>query len=315
MYFPYLRGRQFELLALRELVEKEIIGCKVIPIIEPIKPTPTLAKTLKYFVKERRKIAVVLNPTVGDFVKRINELMKEESETGKVGVATSIKQDMKNDSIIKSYIMNKNSISKISKRVDKENLLIINTGRDCLDSYLSAYDSSSPKYSLIPEDRAFKSLVTKSRIVLEDYFIKRTRNVDYIEAEDEFFSDIHLHFEKENFSGFSDYSVVGEEFNESGFAPFAVAIHIVYFNDKKELRIRHFVSDSNEDIRDPAGKFGEALEKLVGWCDKNKVIRTEGLKGFYDCYKTGKFPGLGVVKKLSVMHHIELISRFLEGEV
>lgn len=26
MYFPYLRGRQFELIALRELIEKNLIG-------------------------------------------------------------------------------------------------------------------------------------------------------------------------------------------------------------------------------------------------------------------------------------------------
>ena len=38
MYFPYLRGRQFELIALRELLENDLIGDKIIPIIEPIKP-------------------------------------------------------------------------------------------------------------------------------------------------------------------------------------------------------------------------------------------------------------------------------------
>ena len=34
MYFPYLRGRQFELIALRELVERKKIGQNIIPIIE-----------------------------------------------------------------------------------------------------------------------------------------------------------------------------------------------------------------------------------------------------------------------------------------
>lgn len=31
MYFPYLRGRQFELIALRELVEDGLIGENIIP--------------------------------------------------------------------------------------------------------------------------------------------------------------------------------------------------------------------------------------------------------------------------------------------
>ncbi len=47
MYFPYLRGRQFELIALRELIDEGLIGDKIVPIIEPIKPTATLVKTLK----------------------------------------------------------------------------------------------------------------------------------------------------------------------------------------------------------------------------------------------------------------------------
>lgn len=58
MYFPYLRGRQFELIALRELLESERIGQEIIPIIEPVKPSATLLKTLECFVNHDREIAV-----------------------------------------------------------------------------------------------------------------------------------------------------------------------------------------------------------------------------------------------------------------
>ena len=171
-----------------------------------------------------------------------------------------------------------------------------------------------PRYTLIPDDRAFRRVISESKVLFEDNFNKRSRNIDYIEHEDEFFSDSHLYFQNENYVGFADYSVVGEEFNESGFAPVAVAIHIVYFNEKKELRIHHFVSDSNDGIEDPGGKFGEALEKLVYWCEENNVQNTLGLQGFYDCYNSGKYPGLGTVKKYSIMHHLELVSNFLGGK-
>lgn len=53
MYFPYLRGRQFELIALRELLEGERIGQEIIPIIEPVKPSATLLKTLECFMDEQ----------------------------------------------------------------------------------------------------------------------------------------------------------------------------------------------------------------------------------------------------------------------
>lgn len=315
MYFPYLRGRQFELIALRELAEKNLIGNKIIPIVEPIKPTSTLLKTLSSYISNDRKLALVFNPAVGDFVKRIKVLSNEEKEKGIEGIANTIKVYLNDDNIIKSYIMDNNITEKLLNKKGKEKYLIINTKRDSLDAYLKVYDNCYPKYSLIPDDRAFRRLIPESKILFDDYFTKQIRNVDYIKNQDEFFSDIHLNFIEEDYTGFSDYSIVGQDFNESGFAPLAVAIHIVYFNEEKELRVRHFVSDSNEDINDPAGKFGEALEKLVLWCDENSIARTDGLNSFYDCHESGKYPGLGTVKKFSIMHHIELMNKFLEGEI
>ena len=120
----------------------------------------------------------------------------------------------------------------------------------------------------------------------EDHFAKQTRNIDYSNKEDEFFSADHLYYWDDGYKGFSDYSVVGEEYSETGFAPYAVAIHIVYFDDKNILNIAHFVSDSNDDISDPARKFEAAFSK-------------------------GTYPGLGVVKKYSIMHHLELMSNYL----
>ena len=80
MHFPYLRGRQFELIALRELLEGERIGKDIIPIIEPVKPSATLLKTLECFVERDREIAVVFNPAVGDFSRKIVEMKRENSK-------------------------------------------------------------------------------------------------------------------------------------------------------------------------------------------------------------------------------------------
>lgn len=48
MYFPYLRGRQFELIALRELVEKGVLSSRITPIIEPVKLSSTLTDKYIY---------------------------------------------------------------------------------------------------------------------------------------------------------------------------------------------------------------------------------------------------------------------------
>lgn len=310
MYFPYLRGRQFELLALRELLEKGRIGKKIIPIIEPVKPSSTLLKTLECFVANDREIAIVINPAVGDFGKKIKELQEEDSKV--VNVLHELIAG--NKRIIRSYIMNSSIISELKMDKFRDRNIVINMRRDSLDDFLEVYENSLPRYTLIPDDRIFRRVISDSKVLFEDSFNKKTRNIDYLQTVDEFFSDNHLYYASENFAGFADYSVVGEGFNESGFAPVAVAIHIVYFNAKNELRIHHFVSDSNEGTENPAGKFGEALEKLVYWCDENNVTNTLGLQEFYKCYNSGKYPGLGTVKKYSIMHHIELMNDFLEGD-
>lgn len=66
MYFPYLRGRQFELIAIRELVEQSLIGDSIIPVIEPVKLSSAFLKTMSVFAKNNRLLGIVRNPRVGN---------------------------------------------------------------------------------------------------------------------------------------------------------------------------------------------------------------------------------------------------------
>ena len=101
---------------------------------------------------------------------------------------------------------------------------------------------------------------------------------------------------------------------ESGFAPYAVAIHIVYFDKNDSLRIHHFVSKSNEDTQNPAKKFYEAVEQLTLWVKETPIYETEGLKALLGHHEKQTYPGLGSIKKLSLMHHLELMTRYLDGK-
>ena len=66
MYFPYLRGRQYELLALRELAQGGLLGSHVVPVVEPLKTTSTFNGTLKVFNEKNQPLALIVNPAVGD---------------------------------------------------------------------------------------------------------------------------------------------------------------------------------------------------------------------------------------------------------
>lgn len=167
----------------------------------------------------------------------------------------------------------------------------------------------------MPGEGTFKRKLRGNRVLLDDKFNKKARNADYKTIEDEFFSDDHLYYEDDGYIGFSDYSIIGDEYNESGFAPYAVAIHVVYFDEDESLRVRHFVSDSNEDISNTAKKFYQALYKLRQWYEsmKDKRLDTKGMITLLRHYDEQTYPGLGTVKKLSLMHHIELMNNFIKG--
>lgn len=311
MYFPYLRGRQFELIALRELVENSLLSDNIIPIVEPVKVSATLIKTLKVFRDADKNMAVVRNPQVGNFVSELN---KEKN----INFKEELNELIKLDSIFNVYFLNPRSGRSIERLAERggsvSDIITICDNEDCISVYEEIVPLDVPKYNLIPDEGVFRRRIRNNRVMMEDKFKKQSRNTDYADVEDEPFSSDHLYYDEDGYVGFSDYSIIGEEYNETGFAPYAVAIHIVYFDEKSSLRIKHFVSDTNDDISDPAGKFAEAVEKLVEW-NKIEKLDTFGIKALTQMHENETYPGLGTVKKLSLMHHIELMGRFLDGEL
>lgn len=67
MYFPYVRGRQYELLALRELIIQNILGTGIVPVVEPVRLSPTLVNVMADFFSAAHPIAIIRNPVAGTF--------------------------------------------------------------------------------------------------------------------------------------------------------------------------------------------------------------------------------------------------------
>jgi len=309
MYFPYLRGRQFELIALRELVEMNLIGNDIIPIIEPVKMSSTLVKTLERYIVKGYDISFIFNPKVGSFYA-------ETKKKSNIKHLDKLKKLIKEKEVIPAHYMCDNSVDTIENWIKKgreiEKSMVICDDEDLLSTYNELFNNDVPKYTLIKDKSEFRENISKNRILIADNFKKQKRNTDYINKPDEFFSSSHLSFKSNGYVGFSDYSVIGDDYSDSGFAPYAVAIHIVYFDKDMKLRVYHFVSDTNDGIDDPATKFAEALGKLVEW-NKEAKLNTYAIKEFTKMYENEIYPGLGVAKKLSIMHHIELMSNYLES--
>lgn len=265
---------------------------------------------------------MISNPKVGSFAKERNDMMKkiekEKDEKKKLKLQTTLDSYLKileDEHIIKGYIINQRIVDEIlSGDIDVKKVVLINCHQGNYKFYEEYGSELLAKVTFIPKDEDFKDEVQGDVVVLEDCYVKAKRNVDYIDSPDEFFSRNHIIFKKRGYTGFSDYSIVGNEYDESGFAPLAIAIHILYYGNKKELKVHHFVSESNENISDPARKFEEAMNNLLRWEHYHEIPKTDGLLKLVDCYNNGKFPGLGVIKRYSLMHHLQMMSDYLGVE-
>jgi hypothetical protein len=307
MYYPYLRGRQYELLALKELATRGLLSNNIIPVVEPIKLTSTFDGCMKAFIDNKLPIAIIFNPIVGEL-----------TDVPSVFDQLHSRFLSSNDMIVPTVLLNQNAENVMelmtSNGTDDGVVAAVLLGRDSLDIYRTLYSRYAPRFTLCSDDRLIRRTVTRGKILFEDKFKKRDRNADYSDTDDEFYSDDHLYFKDDGFSGFGDFTIVGDDYIEAGFAPYAVAIHIVYFDAEKILRIRHFVSDSNDDISDVAGKYYEAVSKLAKWYNAGQSQQlTTALSTFLDHANTGYYPGLPTVKKLSIMHHFELMEKYLDG--
>lgn len=171
------------------------------------------------------------------------------------------------------------------------------------------------KYIVSNENRTLKRKLKdkgKELIRLDDNFKSQKTNIEYLPIEEEKFSEEHMYYKEDKYDGFSDYTVLVGDYSEGGWTPTVVVIHLSYQKANEEIWIRHFTSISYD--RKPTNiqkKFAEAAKKAILFFDE-KDITTEAINELRKYYKEQKYPGLGMVKKISIKNHIELINRIIK---
>lgn len=312
MYLPYLRGKQFELLALRELAPLPINPSKISPIIEPLKKELKSVETaIRVLHRQQVNIQLIVNPEHGDLkrdYKPIIDLINRLSAEGIANVTPTYLisgerdfQFFKSSVVAEGYANSGYSLVHLNQVHSSAELKQIANNTNLLYNLIHVNHLISMRRGFTNGNLGF----------IADPFVRQKRNADYEHYEDEFFSNDYFYYTQEGFSAFADYLTIGAEYIEGGMLPYAVVIHLTYKDQgSDDIRIRHFLSDNNLDASDTAGKFGEALAKLIAFVDA-EGINTTAVQQFRDYHVRGAFPGLGVIKKLSIMHHIELVQSLL----
>lgn len=300
MYYPILRGKLNELLALRELAQLELK--KFIPVIEPVKKDiKALIKTIQSLNSYSIEPYIIVNPTIGDFSDTPRALYEELNKFD--GISYQV-----------LYSINQNTES-YTDFLDVGSFgLFIQKGID--QEILDFSESSNINFIQNDTNPNIKKRI-KNRVAYEDFFKKQIRNADY--PTESPFSSLHSYYLEENNIGFSDYTITGDDFSEGGGPAYVVTIHISYIDPKRfdELFIRHYSSENDGTPTNPGAKFFEALTKLITDIDNGQIsfIPTYSLTEFQYLHKIEHFPGLGQVKKISIKHHIETINSFLSTPV
>lgn len=308
MYFPYLRGKQFELIALREFAIQYPNTEQIIPIIEPVKSTFNgLTTAARIMFEQNFRFALVLNPADGDFKRITKDILSEIS---------ILSENM--EKWIPTFLYQNNGETILSAIQDQElnNVMVIfKNGIDISDSILNFLSHSQIQYIVNgdPNSRITMrrlSLLENKRIIrLDNCFAEQPRNVDYLNIPEDKFTEQHRFYSDDHFYGISDYTALPKDFIDGGMLPYAVAIHMTYEKNQDEIYVRHFVSDTNDDQSNIQRKFFEAATKLkYFFTDRTKTTAINELITLLD---DEKYPGLGVIKKLSIKNHIELMNSIL----
>lgn len=313
MYYPYMRGKQNELMVIRENASL-LADADFTPIIEPVKSAISgLKRALDEVRLANGKAVVIVNPHHG-------ELANDDEETIGALIGEYEDADGIQLGILLTQQVTLDDVTELLEKYNDQPIVFIHAdfgNAKGLAKCLGAENIDGVRHAFIEKhcgklyQKWFKDAY---KILIRDGFDKK-KNSAYPDHES--FSDIHLTYELEGADAFGDFLIVGDDFSESGGPAYAVAIHITCIDEdsEDEMWIHHFKSDRNDSPQDPAGKFAEAVDKLVSELDdlETYIKETRAMEAFRDLHARSHFPGLGVVKKLSMQHHIEMLAEYFDS--
>ena len=313
MYYPYFRGKQYDLITIRENAAL-LAQSGFTPIVEPVKEALSgLKRTLESVKEANGEVVLIVNPPNGDH--------SDDSSA----IHTLLTNDFSDyDKFLVGIYLSEETtlaeIEEICKPHKNRRIAFIHAGFSEAKALLSVIEEQACDSEHIFLEQFCGKLYRKhfsefKRVLLRDGFKKRQAN--RLHPDVEFFSDIHITYTDEGMQGFGDFLIVGEEFSESGGPAYSVAIHITFIDPSRdnEMHVHHFKSVRYDTPTDPAGKFQEALDKLTYELEKSPCLlfQSAAINEFMQLRSRGHFPGLGFVKKLSMQHHIELIADYIKN--
>src|SRR5579862_4629897 len=211
MYHPYFRGKQYELITIREMAFLMRVA-DFRPIIEPVREGLTgLEKALNAVADCGGKAVLIVNPHHGDLSgdgASLTKLLKDKFlDLPGISAGILLKPEMHADEVLELY-----------EEHAKHSPVLIHAGFTDAKGLSEGLGKPNKSQSHVFIDGQSLELYQRQfrgahRVLIRDGF-KRQRNASYPPVEA--FSDLHAVYEDKNLDGFGDFLIVGDDFQESG---------------------------------------------------------------------------------------------------
>lgn len=273
-YYPLIRGRQFDLVALKDILAAGM-SPSIIPIIEPVRDIVALPRVITAFARAKHPLYVITNPQVGSYGLLQSPHYPLPPLTAPIFPARYF------DTQPASLVL---TTTKVQVRL-----------------------ATAAQTVVMPDEARFRALKHPRAVYLTDHYPTREHTADYYDRQTDFYQYAKV---MQPGAGFADYPLSTHEYFEHGYPQKAIALHLL-FADHSMLYLRHFVSVNNDDYSDPAAKFFEALAPLSPWLQAHPQANTPATKALLALGATHHFPGLGTLRKLQLEHWLTIMDRWL----
>ena len=242
-YFPFLRGKQHELISVRDLASDIAKNGRIHPIIEPVNNNDTTRISIDRFIEQSMPFLFICNPIHGKF--RDN--------------AAGLRTDLIDEALIDCdnwtpslYVDEQTAVQELEgfiETYDNYSLALIYNGLPQRNAVREMIENDYSGWHVFMDHRVesdyIQSVVKDSCVRVADKFARKPRNADYPPME--FFTDLNTKAGNSNGTHFGDFSIVGDHYSDTGGPAYAVALHhIHYAEDSRTLNISHFISDRTE---------------------------------------------------------------------
>lgn|GEM_PF-5540279 len=308
MYFPLLKNKQNELLAVQESTSALLASGNVFPVFELVRaderPLDAIANTGQNF-------GVIVNPHRGPLRN--------------TGLTTGMRTLILRPEVLPIMrVKGKDrpqDINQFASRWPPRRGFLL-TGHLTVATE-AAIIATNPEYVLIQQRagrvrtaRPLTGLGRDRHVIIEENFNVQSSSRLY--PADELFTDRnHTIASNPDFAHFGDFSIFGNRYSQGGQGAYAIAAHHVYKNGtgSSPLHVSHYVSTYQQNVQgNEQPKIQQAVGMLVADLPRFSALNLRNSTTV--C--TVEYPGInssaimktaGLLKRLALKHHLLLMTR------